>query len=59
MQNTTKLSLLVASMLGDDFTFERHEQLLYDVVTYAGLNDIHLSDIDFCKETISANMFLS
>lgn len=55
-----KLSLLVASMLGDDFTFSRHAEILGDIEKYNNITDNDIdNDIEFVKEVISNNIFLS
>lgn len=56
----SKLSLLVAAMLGDDFTFTLHDEVLHVVTKYNDLDDSDVEgDIEFVKEVISANIFIS
>lgn len=55
-----KISLLIASMLGEDFTFEKHAEVLDVVTKYGGISDADIdTDLEFVKKTISANIFLS
>lgn len=59
MKTYNRLSLLIASMLGDDFTFEKHEEVLETVIKYNDLKDSDIDkDIEDVKEVISANIFL-
>jgi len=59
LANMERLSLLVASMLGEDFTFEKHAEVLHDLLKYNKLTDEDIdNDLEFVKEYISANIFL-
>ena len=54
-----RLSLLLASMLGEDFTFEKHAEVLEVITKYNNITDEDIdNDIEFVKECISANIFL-